>query len=402
MKMHPLPEIGTAAQILLLCSRERLSEVQADRIVELCAEIGDWDDFLKQASFRMVVPFVNRHLRALQPAAIPHGVLETLHARTRNIALRNLTMMAVQNRLVRDVLDPLDAPYLFFKGPTLAHRYYRDPVLRMYRDLDLLTRRCDMPRLGRRLRELGYTAHPDPLWGSEDAVHFRQRFKGMMDWLSPEGILIEMPTTLDAEWDRLPTDELLAQATTVKVGDLDIPIMPDADFLAYMCRHHCRHHWARLHWIADLNVISDTEWARHPLTMDRARRRGLGRTLAAAFEIDHAASEPYPWKAEFDDPFAHEVFRHMLMNLNGDQATEMRLRDEFTTTDIDIAQPRRWWSRASRNLSGRFRPAMDDFEHYPLPRQRQGLYYLLRPVLWVRRKLLLNRGTPNRTGQGDT
>lgn len=383
----PLPRINTAAQILLLCSRETLTDAQARHIHELCTEIGDWDDFLRQASFRMVVPFVNRHFQALEPSAVPRRVFEALHERTRSAAMGYLTMIAVQNRLVSEVLAPLGIPFLFFKGPSLAHRFYRNPVLRMCRDIDLLTRRRDMLRLGQRLRECGYQAYPGPEWASDDALQFRQRFSGMMDWLSPEGVLIEMPTNLDTQWNRLPTDELLANAGTVTVGGLELPIMPDSDFLAYMCRHHTRHHWARLHWIADLNVILGTDRARRQAGMARARELGLARTVSAAIEIDRAASAPCPWQARFDDPFAHEVFRHMLMNLDGDQVTEMRLRDEFTTTDIDIPQPQRWWSRTRRNLIGRFRPSMEDFEQYPLPARRHGLYYFLRPFLWLYRKL---------------
>jgi hypothetical protein len=387
MKTEPLPRITTTAQILLLCSRETLTATQAELVLELCAQVRNWDDFLRQTTFRMVVPFVNRHFRQLQPESVPTDVLAKLHNRSRQIACQNLTMIAVQRRLVQDVLEPLGIPFLFFKGPTLAQRFYRDSMLRMCRDIDLLTPRRDMVRLGRRLRQCGYTAYPDRIWAEDDALHFRQRFSGMMDWLSPEGILIEMPTTLDAEWDRLPTDRLLANATSVEVGGVNIPVMPDPDFLAYLCRHHTRHHWARLHWIADLNVLLGTDEARRTASLERAQQLGLTRTVRAALAIDHAAAAPCPWQARFDDPFAHEVFRHLLMNLNGDRATELRLRDQFTTTDMDIAQPARWCSRKARSLIGRFRPSTEDFEHMPLSARRHSLYYLLRPFLWLSRKL---------------
>jgi len=382
---RPLPVIGTTARILLLCARESLQEEQAELVRKLCAQVEDWDGFLRQAEFRMIVPLVYRHLSSLQDPAVPDEVMADLKARTRRVAFRNLAMTAVHHRLVQDILEPLEVPYLFFKGPSLAYRYYRDPGLRQFRDIDLLIPRRHMVRVGQRLREMDFRPLEHPAWSSDDGLRFLQRFSGMMNWISPEGILVEMPSSLDGDWDRLPTDELIEQAETVEVGGLFVPVAQTADFICYLCKHHSRHHWARLHWIADLNAILDHPDCDLPAILERARSRGFERTVKAACAIHQAVAQPEPWKASFDDPFAHELFRHCLTNLEGDFEQELALRETFPATSIDIDLKRRRRRRwLQRNLQ-RFRPRGEDFIQRPLPARWHFMYYLIRPFLYIGR-----------------
>ncbi|TVQ29088.1 MAG: hypothetical protein EA370_15770 [Wenzhouxiangella sp.] len=383
---RPLPEIGTTARVLLACARETLSADQAEHIRALCAQVQDWERFIQQAEFRMIVPLVHRHLRALPDGSVPADVLDQLKARTRRAAMQNLAMIAVHHRLVRDVLEPLGVPYLFFKGPSLAYRYYRDPGLRQFRDIDLLIPRQFMVKVGQRVREVGFRSHKHPAWSTDDGLRFLQRFVGMMDWVSPEGVLVEMPSSLDGDWDRLPTDEMIAQAESVDIGGLRVPVPPDADFLCYLCKHHSRHHWARLHWIADLNAILAHPEFDLDAVRQRARQRGFERTVEAALALQRAAAAPEPWRANFSDPFAHELFRHCLLNLEGDFEQELALRESFPATSIDIdVSRRRRRHRLTRNLH-RFKPRSEDFIQRPLPARWHSLYYILRPFLFMSRR----------------
>ena len=381
----PLPVIGTAARTLLLCARESLDDVQAELLRRLCAGVADWSAFVAQAEFRLIVPLVYRHLAALASGEVPAEILSELKARTRRVTIQNLAKTAVHHRLMRDVIEPLDVPYLFFKGPSLAYRYYREPGLRQFRDIDLLIPRRHMVLVGQRLREVGFTSNKDPAWATDDGLRFRQRFIGMMDWISPEGVLVEMPSSLD-DWDRLPTDELIAEAEEVNIGGLSVRVPASADFFCYLCKHHSRHHWARLHWIADLNAI-----LAHPdfdlaAALAQARRRGLERTVRAVLAIHDAVASAEPWTAEFSDPFAHELFRCCLLNLEGDFEQELALRSAFPSTSLDVAvRRRRRRYLLERNLN-RFQPRDSDFLQWPLPARWHWLYYVLRPFLFVRRR----------------
>ena len=62
------------------------------------------------------------------------------------------------------------------------------------------------------------------------------------------------------------------------------------------------------------------------------------------------------------------------------------LWESFPATSIDIEQSqRRRRHRLARNIA-RFRPRSEDFIQWPLPGRWHGLYYVLRPLLYTRRK----------------
>jgi hypothetical protein len=384
---RPLPRISTTAQVLLICARERLSIEQFQRLHELCQQIDDWEHVLQQAGFRLIDSMVYRHLSRLPEGIVPSSILSRLRDRTRLVTMRNLRMIALHHRLERDLLGPLGTPHLFFKGPSLAYRYYREPSLRQFRDIDILVPKRYMLKVGQRLREAGFQAYPDPEFGTDSGLKFQQRFVGMMDWIAPEGILVEMPNSLDADWNRLPTDQVIAEAEMVDVEGQMIPVLSSADFFCYLCKHHSRHHWARLHWIADLSAIFESPGFDLARIRERARERGFERTVDAALAIHQAVSSHAPWAHRFDDPFARELLRHCLANLDGDFERELELRDSFPATSIDIDPNRRrrkYW--IGRNIS-RFRPKREDFLKFPLRERWHWVYYLIRPFLHMAAKL---------------
>jgi len=398
--MRPLPAISVPAQLLLMCARERLSAEQYDFVIQLCGQIVDWDELIQQSQFRLITALVHYHLSRLPRGLVPEAVVERLKDSARLTMMRNLTMIGVHHRLVREVLGPLDVPYVFFKGPSLAYQYYLNPSLRQFRDIDLLIPRKRIVEVGQRLRELKFYSSPDRRLASDDGLKFLQRFSGMMDWMSLDRVLIEIPTSLD-DWGRLPTDEIIKHAETANIGGLSVSVPSPDDFFCYLCKHHSRHHWARLHWIADLNAI-----LAHPSfdvnrIREQASKRGFERTVEAALLIHQAVVTPEPWKAEFKDPFAHEIFRHCLINLDGNFEQELALREMFPASSIDIdpiVRRKEHW--IGRNLS-RFTPQMEDYLQAPMRSRWHWLYYFIRPFLWCTRKFQRG-GVPARENSSNT
>jgi len=383
---RPLPVIGPTARILLLCARETLDAEQSEKVRLLCAKIDDWRWFVSQAEFRLIVPLVYRHLSSFNEPVAPPSAMADLRERARRAVLSNLAMVEVHHRLVRDILEPLSAPYLFFKGPSFAYRYYRNPELRQCRDIDLLVPRRHLARVGRHLLSAGFTLCAPSRCASDDGLLFLQRFSGMMNWLSPEGVLVEIPSSLDAEWGRLPTEELITQSEMTQIGNLGVPVLSTGDFFCYMCNHHSRHHWARLHWLADLNVLITSTQIRARDMLQHAHVRGFERTVAAGLSLQKAFALNEPWKARIEDPFAHELLRHCLTNLEGSFDQELCLRDSFPATSFDKGAARRRWRSWIVSNWSRFRPRTEDFSARPMPARWHWIYYLLRPFMFVSRK----------------
>ncbi|WP_163559179.1 nucleotidyltransferase family protein [Halomonas sp. NO4] len=371
-------------RLLLLLARLELTPPQHDAALALCQRIDDWSALTEQASRAFILPLVYRHLRRLAPACLPAEELTRMRDASLAVVRHNLRLAAIPQRLASQLLEPLGVPYLFFKGPALAARYYADPGLRYSRDIDLLVPGERMVDLLAAALEQGCTpCQPAALEADRESLAFAVHAQGVITLCSPEGIPLEIHQRLDQEPGLYVTREILADAEPLSLGDDVIRVMPTSELFVYLCLHHTRHHWSRLHWLVDLDAIR-----RHPdfdldTTRACARRRGLSATLEAALAFQHACAGPEPWHDETLGAHGHALLRDCLTTLQGDYATELALRQRNTTSDF--AYP--WQTQRSRRLAWRlgrlvrpWRPSYSDYRQRPLPRDWQWLYWFTRPV----------------------
>lgn len=386
--MDPTP------RILLLCARLELSQEQREALGYLCTQVEDWNAFLREAHFRLIVPLVHRHLSesgegGSPVAAVPEAILQVLKEQSLSLALQNLRVHAVQQRLVQKVLGPLKVEHLFVKGLSLAERYYPDPSLRMARDVDVLVPTWARGALYQRFVQEGFQLRNLPCPPTSDALAFYLRFKvDDTGWLSREGVLVEPKTDIDKAWGCFPSDELLRAAEVIDTPGGPLRVLPTTPLFVYVAYHHTRHLWARLHWLADIDAMVKDPTFDEGAIRAYARTRHLEGVVSATLALHAAAGEPDLNRAlsHLTNPLERKVFRLCLMNLEGDRDTEVRLRSEFTLWTTEIPLIRRLWVQNVRNYLKRFRPKLDDYEHLPLPASLHSLYYLLRPSLWLLRK----------------
>lgn len=125
------------------------------------------------------------------------------------------------------------------KGPALAMQILGDPALRASSDVDLLVRREDMPRLRLAFAAAGLLpAGHQPVW-YEERWHDHQVFLG----LPPPP---RMP--VEVHWDivrpglsRLPVDEVLAEAATVRAPAASLPAPSITWQLVLVAAHSAQH-----------------------------------------------------------------------------------------------------------------------------------------------------------------
>jgi hypothetical protein len=91
------------------------------------------------------------------------------HRRDRQ-AMRYATLLTGLGR-VGDVFDSAGVPFILLKGPYLAERFYGDPQVREFVDLDILVRSADRHRALRVLEEAGY-ARRSRVLGNEALTAF--------------------------------------------------------------------------------------------------------------------------------------------------------------------------------------------------------------------------------------
>jgi len=290
-----------AAEIALLCAREQIDvdpdgsvvPGRVERLRDRCGEVDDWPALVRTVGDLRIRPLVHQHLREVAADLVPDPALAELAVAARQDVLRNLQTAEVHLRLHRDILAPMGVPHVFVKGATLAHRFYAQPNLRVARDVDVLVPRDALLDIGHRLRDLGYRAD-HPQFGTDAGLRYTTRVLGSMNWLSPEGVLIEVHSALSFEGGRLPADRLLAAPDHVVVAGMPLPTLPLAETVGHVCLHHTRSSWTRLHWVADLDaILRATGGDPHALIASALALR-FGRVVAASLGLHGMLASPDP------------------------------------------------------------------------------------------------------------
>jgi hypothetical protein len=385
-------ELSPNQKVLLFSAFANLNAAQRQRLQNGCAQVTDWSSLLQQAEFRLIVPQLHHHIKHGGPdgnqiESVPTDVLEILRVKTIAVAAKNLQFAQLQKTLVNDVLEPLGVPYLFVKGISLSERYYPQGMCRSMRDIDLFIPRRAMVPVAQSLRRLSFRSDLGEVFHTEAGQRFQQQFCGMTNWVSPDGLLVEIKSEFDPNWQRFDVNSLIAEAEEVVSFGQTIRVMPTTQLMVYLAYHHLWHHCARLHWLVDFDAITKHESCHVAEIMDVARKTGLTRMVAAMLEVHrlHAQGATAMSQCHSDD-YAHHLYWLMLQNVKGDRSTERALRRSVLTRSADLNRWQRLWDRIVRKNLRRFYPVADDYAHLPLPPPWQKLYYILRPFLWLLRR----------------
>jgi len=107
-------------------------------LVEAARNVRDWDKVGLLSAQHCVSPWVLRSISQSDVGSlIPEESLHDMRRRTRAFVLETLSLSQVLQEALL-ALGGKGVPVIVLKGPAIAERYYPDPALRPYRDIDLL------------------------------------------------------------------------------------------------------------------------------------------------------------------------------------------------------------------------------------------------------------------------
>lgn len=369
------PTLSPDLQLLITCARLELTSLQQEQVRGLCRQIADWSATMHLADRHLVLPLVYRHLRSLEPETISKSALSAMRQLHQNRLIHIMGMVAEQQRLVQQVFHPLGASYALVKGSSLALRYYGNLGLRQWRDIDVLIAPDRMFEIAQAMVDRGYRTYPEALGGR--ALKFAcQHPAGETKLISPQGTVIELHPWLDRKGCIFPTQKVLALAEPLKMNGKVCQVLPTCLLFVYICYHHSRHQWSKLHWLADLDAFQ-----RHPsfdlaATQTVAAELGLGSTVQAALALHQACGQPNPQAVVLHNQRDRTMRDACLHSLATGQELQTSLRPavDFSFT----------WQVKLRYLFALtiayLRPTYSDYKAWPLPSVLYPLYYLIRPM----------------------
>ncbi|PMR71875.1 hypothetical protein CR158_17820 [Halomonas heilongjiangensis] len=395
-RLHP--PLDPVLQLLLLLARLELDDAQSQAARALCQRITDWARVTHEARQRFILPVVYRHLRLLEAEGLSQDQWRDMKRDCLAVIQHNLFMSAAQRQLRDELLVPLGIPHLFFKGPSLAARYYDDPGLRFCRDIDVLVSPEQLVGLLQAAVDRGYTPYmPKGLGRDPGGLAFAANVHRVVSLLSPQGAPIEIHQQIDGSRMLYATGALLDDAEQHTLDGTPMAVMPTAELFVYACLHHTRHHWSHLHWLMDIDAIQRHASFDPEAVKACAMRRRLGTTLEASLELYRVLSTPGPWDEATISRNGRDLLGACLTALQGGWEEEMALRKTRMSKDFAFA----WQASRRHRLHGRMQgilkfllPTYADYHRWPLPRRWQWVYRLSRPIRKTYSRITTGRRRP--------
>lgn len=237
-----------------------LLELAAGAPVEEARDVRQWEELAAVAGAHGMLGWLASKLRGSD--AVPTAVQIQLQASALRHAGEHLEHLALAKRALA-LLNGAGVETMVLKGPALVERYYRDPHIRPYGDVDLYV---PPPRLEAALAAL--TAHDDFKLIDRNWTFLVNDLRGQLHLLSPSR------RTLELHWHpvndarqrsalRMDPDELWDAAIPAQLDGVDCFVLPPGEEIAHLALHTAMHGCNRLIWLLDIAVMTraaDVDW----------------------------------------------------------------------------------------------------------------------------------------------
>ena len=394
MNSNPhIQDITRENELIVLCSRTRMSDEIRVRIEELLSGSLEWEKLLNTAGRNGLLPIVcwtllNQFVDRLDPE-----LKERLSNFFREHLQRNMYLTKKLIEIV-DLFEENGIPSLPFKGTTLAMRAYGHIGLREYCDLDILVQPKHFDQAAALLATKGYIQVTSASW-LERKFSFLTRRKDIIMVSPDREVVVELHWKLSGSHFALPLeiDRLWNAPKQFDMGGRKINVLDFKNLFVYLSLHGARHRWIKFAWVVDLNELilafeeggETVDWKgvmKHAAAYGCERVVEFGLFLVNRFygyRPDYSGLEKIIKNEEYRS-FADQLMKQAFaekktpvrfderyqyyMSLKGRKSHRLKLQAEFVS----------WYFRIL------FRPNSLDRSIFHLPRLLYPLYFVLRPV----------------------
>jgi hypothetical protein len=348
----------------------------------------DWPKFLKLASHHRSLPLVHAKLQECKQSLIPNQVLQSLAKSFLKNTLRMLKLSAEMEQICK-TLNAHGIRTIMLKGPVLAEDLYGNLSLRSSKDLDILIPLADLDHADTLLTQMGYIKDQplpgvlgDWKWRCHHDIydHYGKRINIEIHWRLHSGPMKE--PSFDELWERKRVSPLTSHP---------IYFMGREDLFIYLMYHGARHGWYRLRWLADIDrlVNQPLEWKKVKAC---CHQYGLANVAGQALLL---ASQLL--QTPIAEPVGDLTERKKALKLAQDAwmlfiGQKVKLEEEpLSSSDEWIFRKYLFSLRSTRQqmiyILSLFYPSPLDAEVVPLPKRLHFLYFIMRPVLLLWRKM---------------
>ena len=368
------------------------------RQTEKVPEGMDWDYFDQLVSQHRIQPLLIRGLRPFGGDCPPElAKYRPQQSRFMKQSMERIQALAAINAAFSDA----GIPMITMKGPMLAMELYGDPSLRTSRDLDLMVAQEDLDRAGEILTAMGYELE----FRNYSSTPLRLKFYCMVDQekhrvYNKGDICVELHWQSDYQ-RKQSFAELWARREERQLMGRPIALMGADDRYPALIIHAAEHGFMRLRWLLDLYELQKQpgfSWAR---VYELMEAQGLGCILVETLLVMHRLDLPGLTDVSceyFNLTRTADGIR--LEAKEPDRAVKLcdgvlpLLLWQMEPTDpqwqdYDRLLPTSVYSRTVLEwLLAALGPTKQEYDLIDLPDWLFWLYFIIRPINWVRRKIM--------------
>lgn len=271
-------------ELLLTCSRSRISPDHAVRIQQLLSGPLRWNELSALGQRHGLIPLLYQNLSPFSDAMGEFWTdLQTRFQRNARQALW-LTQLSGQ---VLEEFDRQSLQAMPFKGPVLAEALYGNVVLRQFSDLDFLVRPSDVVRAKIALEKMGFSPNLH-LTPREEKAHIASGYEYVFDSAEPKSLI-------EIQWRIVPrfyavdfdTDGFFQRAELLEICGRRVLTLAANDLVLVLCVHAAKHLWEKISWICDIAQLSSSRTIDWDSVLVQASALGIKRIVATSFFLAH-------------------------------------------------------------------------------------------------------------------
>lgn len=347
----------------------------------------NWSLFFELSIHHRIYPVLYTKLKKLNTESIPSKVITALHKQFERNIFQMLHFGAEMGKIGKLFSDH-HIRLLFLKGPSLGHDLYGDISLRTSNDIDVLIPINDLKKAHTILVEQGYqkndyikTILNDWKWRHHHVTYFhpKKRIRLEVHWRLSPGPAKE--PSFNELWNHKIRSYLISTP---------IYTLGKESLFLFLVTHGARHGWSRLRWLMDIHqlIYQNLDWKvihKQLKEYSLIQLAGQAIILSSQFfntKIPNGLDQLiYDRKAKILAKQAM-FYQESMINLHT-VPVPIKVAKYHKRYLFNLKSIRQKWIFG---LSFLF-PYPEDAETFPLPKILHFLYFPLRPVLWMWRKV---------------
>lgn len=375
-------------EILLCCARANLNLETKDRLLSLIENEVDWDYLIKKASKNRLLPLLYFQINSICPQKVPKGVLNNLKDNFNENLHKNL-LLANELITILNLFQSKGISVVPYKGPLLAVSAYGNLGLRVFDDIDIFIQESDIGEVKELLNSNGYKMDSGSINDlkyikSQREYHFFKNDSNVqieIKW-KIAGISFSFKNDINCLYDPESFEH-------VEISNNPVLSFSPEDLLLILSIHNSGHRFQYLQWICDIAELirsNDMNWDK---IMDKAGKLGIKRMLFINILLANELLD-------------FEIPKEILEQINKDKNTKTisnKLKENFfskTNEEPGLLEYSIFHIRIRENLRNGlmdfilhvFAPSDEDLAELRLPDYLFSLYYIVRPILLLKRHSL--------------